>query len=144
MFKSMARIFKVESRKDLYQLFKQFLKFGLVGLSNTAVSLGVYYFIIRINSDWYIIGNTVGWFMGVFNSFFWNSRFVFTDNKTTAPKLKLLKSMFAYGVTLLLTTMLLYFEINYWGISLELAPLVNIAISVPISYMLNKLWAFRS
>ncbi len=35
----------------------QFVKFGIVGVSNTLVSLGVYYVFIWIDPAWYLLGN---------------------------------------------------------------------------------------
>ena len=51
----------------------QFVKFGIVGVSNTAISLIVYYIIYWINPEWYMIGNVAGWVISVANAFFWNN-----------------------------------------------------------------------
>jgi putative flippase GtrA len=45
----------------------QFAKFCMVGIANTVVSLIVYYIIIFINNEWYIIGNLTGFLAGVSN-----------------------------------------------------------------------------
>ena len=55
----------------------QFIKFGIVGVSNTAISLAIYYIIYWINPKWYMIGNVAGWVISVANAFFWNNKYVF-------------------------------------------------------------------
>lgn len=47
----------------------QFIKFSIVGLSNTIVALGIYYFLLWLNVD-YFIANIVSWVSSVFNAFF--------------------------------------------------------------------------
>ncbi len=64
-------------KENIFQTFWQFMKFGIVGLSNTAISLGIYYLFIWINRNLYLIGNAVGFIVSVLNSYFWNSKFVF-------------------------------------------------------------------
>lgn len=76
----------------------RFIKFCLVGVSNTIISLGVYYIFILISRDLYIIGNAVGFVVSVFNSYILNSKFVF--KKTTERKKTLIKTYIAYGTNL--------------------------------------------
>lgn len=63
--------------EEQWQPIMQFAKFCLVGVSNTLITLVIYYTFISINSKLYIVGNAVGFVLSVLNSYFWNSRFVF-------------------------------------------------------------------
>ena len=38
-----------KNKEEFVELFKQFVKFGLVGVSNTAVSMAVYYIFLWIS-----------------------------------------------------------------------------------------------
>ena len=38
-----------KNKEEFVELFKQFIKFGLVGVSNTAVSMAVYYIFLWIS-----------------------------------------------------------------------------------------------
>ena len=40
-----------KNKEEFVELFKQFIKFGLVGVSNTAVSMAVYYIFLWISPD---------------------------------------------------------------------------------------------
>lgn len=130
--------------KSLGELTIQFIKFGVVGLSNTLVYLLIYYLVLIANKDWYLFGNALGWAVSVLNAFFWGDRVVFKNSKKRPfEQLKKLgKSYITYGATFLLTTVLLYFEINWWGISTAVAPLINLVISIPLNFVINKYWTF--
>lgn len=132
----------IHSKKDLLHVVKQFIKFGIVGISNTLISLAIYYIFVFINRDYYIIGNTVGFVVGVLNSYFWNNKFVFqkTQKGNARP---LFKTFLSYGSTFLLGTALLFVMVHYLGISEMLAPLINLLVTIPLNFILNKYWAFK-
>ena len=130
-----------EWSEEQWQSFFQFVKFCLVGVSNTAISLGVYYIFLMIDPDFYIIGNAAGFVISVLNSYFWNSKFVF-DKKDEKGK-TIVKTFVAYGTNLLLGTILLYLFVDILNISEYLAPLLNLIITVPLNYVLNKKWVMK-
>lgn len=123
----------------------QFIKFGIVGVSNTAISLVIYYLFIWLNPALYIVGNTVGWVVSVANAFFWNNRYVFhSENNGKGALLKKIgKTYLSYGATFLLSTLLLYLQVDVAGWSEQIAPLVNLLITIPLNFLLNKFWTFR-
>lgn len=124
------------------KLLKQFVKFGIVGVSNTLISLGIYYLFVYINNDWYIWGNTVGFVVSVLNAYYWNNKYVF--KKSSKDNIKpLLKTYICYGSTFILGTVLLYVMVHYLSISTLIAPLINLVITIPINFFLNKIWAFK-
>lgn len=123
----------------------QFIKFGLVGVSNTLVSLAVYYLVLFINSRWYLLGNVLGWIISVANAFYWNNKYVFGvkgDGTRTFFK-KLGKTYLSYGATFLLSTALLYLEVDVLGWSALISPVLNLLITIPLNFLLNKFWAFK-
>lgn len=126
---------------NLFSTIKQFLKFGIVGVSNTLISLGVYYLLYFMGVN-YLIANTMGFIISVLNSYYWNNRYVF--KKTQKGHLKpLMKTFMSYGLTFLLSTGLLFLMVNYLGISKVVAPIIAIIITIPINFFMNKLWAFK-
>ena len=69
-----------KNKEEFVELFKQFVKFGLVGVSNTAVSMAVYYIFLWISPDLYMVCSILGTILSIANAFFWNDKFVFTGN----------------------------------------------------------------
>lgn len=125
----------------------QFVKFGLVGLLNTGLSYGI------SNAFFYLGGwgeqpsNIVTWIITVFISFMLNSRFVFRDDvEGRRPFWRpLFKVYLSYAATgLILIPLLTELETRFLGMPYYLITMVNIPISVPINFFLNKLFAYRS
>lgn len=130
----------------------QFIKFGIVGVSNTLVSyllnLLCLFVLDRYNMAYdYVIANTVAFVLSVLWSFYWNERFVFTEKQEgyrSNRLVRLLKMYLSYGFTgIILNNVLSYVWISVLGISKVIAPLINSAIGVPINYILNKKWTFE-
>ena len=123
---------------------RQFIKFGLVGVSNTLVSWACYYFFLWIDESLYLIGGIVGTVVSIANAFFWNDKYVFkSDNNDWQSKLKRLgRTYISYGGTSLLGMVLLWVEVNCFNISKVIAPPINLAITVPLNFLINKYWTF--
>ena len=120
---------------------KEFIKFGIVGGSNTIISLMIYYSLIAININ-YIIAYSTGFIISVLNSYYWNNKYVF-KNKKNNVKSKLLKSYIAYGATFLLSNGLLYLQVEILHLSELIAPLISLCITIPLNFILNKYWTFK-
>jgi len=122
------------------KLIAQFVKFGIVGISNTAIAFAIYYVLVFIGVH-YIIANTVAFFVSVLNAYYWNRKYVFKNNNN--KMLQLAKTYASYGFTFLLSTGLLFLVVDVMNISQFIAPIINLAITVPLNFLLNKFWAFR-
>lgn len=119
----------------------QFIKFSVVGISNTAIAFGIYYFLLWFNVD-YLIANTISWLISVFNAFFWNNRYVF---KTEIHWFKsLIKTYIAYLISLILGLVVMYMLVDILLISKFIAPLFTLCITTPINFLLNKFWTYRT
>ena len=129
----------------------QFLKFGIVGVSNTAISYALNAGTLKVlepfSVAWdYIAGNCIAFLLSVLWSFYWNSRFVFhkEHHGRSVVEKRLLKSYIAYGFTgIVLNNILSWFWVKQLEISKYVAPLINSVISVPLNYFINKFWAFQ-
>lgn len=122
----------------------QFIKFGLVGVSNTLVAWACYYLFLWYDEDLYMVGTIVGTVVSIANAFFWNDKYVFkSDNNDWRSKLKRLgKTYISYGGTSLLGILLLWIEVRFLGISKAIAPPVNLLITIPLNFLINKYWTF--
>ena len=132
--------------------FIQFIKFGIVGVSNTLVSYLLNLLCLFLLDKYdvaydYVIANTVAFVLSVLWSFYWNERFVFTEKQDSYQSnrlVRLLKMYLSYGFTgIILNNVLSFLWISVLGISKVIAPLINSVIGVPINYVINKKWTFE-
>lgn len=134
-------------------VISQFIRFGVVGVSNTLLSYVLYrlglYLLRRVHfapAVDYQLAYAFAWALSVIWSFYWNRRFVFeATNKEEVPWVRaLLKTFASYAFSgLLLNNALLFVWVEMLGISKEIAPLINLVITVPLNFIMNKFWAFR-
>lgn len=133
-------------------MVKQFIKFGIVGLSNTVIGYGIYVvtlfllqqFAVFSNIDIYI-AQFVMFILSVAWSFYWNNRFVFaTQNKeNNRIFLRLIKTYASYAFTsLFLSEILLMLWVKGLHINEYIAPVINLLVTVPLNYLIQKYWVF--
>lgn len=140
----LLKIFKTDNKDKTKNDLLQFIKFGLVGVSNTLVAWICYYLFLWIDEDLYIVGSVVGGIVSIANAFYWNDKFVFkSNNNDWRSKLKRLgKTYISYGGTSLFGLFLLWVEVRFLGVSKLLAPPLNLIITIPLNFMLNRNWTF--
>lgn len=122
----------------------QFVQFGLVGISNTLISYVVYLIGIACGMN-YLPANILGFFVSILNSFYWNNKYVFAPGAGEHRSLiqSFVKTFLAYaGTGLVLNNILLVLQIHYLHVPQVIAPLINLVITIPLNFVLNKLWAF--
>lgn len=134
-----------ENKEKIKNIIKQFLKFGIVGGINTVLSYGITnlaYYVFNLNEQ---IANIIAFIITVFISFILNNKFVFKENKEKRNFLKTLLKVYAsYSITgLFLTAILLFIEEQIIGIPHYIATLVNLVLTVPLNFILNKIWAYK-
>lgn len=130
----------------------QFIKFGVVGISNTCVSYGVNIMTIMFLKPFafsfdYVIGNVTGFLLSVLWAFYWNEKLVFKVSEGMQRNMgkALLKTYVSYSFTgLFLCNVLSYLWIDVLGISKYVSPVINVFISYPINFFINRVWAFRT
>lgn len=146
--------FKGTNHANWKTVYIQFIKFGMVGVSNTLISYGIemlFYYVIFVNAAMtsntkVIVTSTVAFIISVSNSYFWNNRFVFrsNENKDWKKHLKAYgKTVIAYGVTGLLLSPAFKLFLNGNGVPYYLASLASLIITIPLNFVLNKFWAFK-
>lgn len=130
----------------------QFVKFGIVGLSNTIISYVLYLVVLWIlknqNVSWdYIAGNLIAFVLSVLWSFYWNNKYVFKkdENSERSWWKALIKTYISYGFSgIILTNILAYLWVDILGISKLIAPIITLVATVPLNFIMNKLWAFKN
>ncbi len=139
----------ISELSERYPWAVQFVKFGLVGVTNTLVYYACYSILVRLGCH-YALANGIGFVISVLNSYLWNSLFVFKkdaekdEGKKRSTAAALVKTFISYTLTgLVLQTFLLHLLIDIAGISKYIAPLLCVCVTTPLNFLLNKFWTFR-
>lgn len=161
---------KKPSRGHHAELLKQFVRFGLVGLSNTGISYTIemlcYYLLFAgagfsdvvarlsalgirgVSGDQVriVVTSLIAFVVSVSNSYFWNSRYVFHSGarRTFGQHAKAyFKAMASYAITgLLLAPAIKVFVVGL-GVPYWLSSLSSLVVTIPLNFLLNKCWAFQ-
>lgn len=151
--KILFRIIHKDLDESVVEAFLQFVKFGIVGVSNTIISYVLYagcLLIFRgigiLTGIDYIVAQVIQFILSVLWSFYWNNKYVFELKKGEKRSLwkSLLKTYVSYSFTgLFLSSILLVLWVQILGISEFIAPIINLLISVPLNFIINKFWAFK-
>lgn len=153
ILKVIYRLANKELSESIVDNFLQFIKFGIVGVSNTVISYILYAVCLMLLRSGnilsgvdYIIAQVVQFILSVLWSFYWNNKFVFelkNGEKRSIWK-SLIKTYISYSFTgLFLSSILLVLWVQVLGISEFIAPIINLLISVPLNFIINKFWAFK-
>lgn len=138
-------VLRLKLSEEKLEVVVQFIKFGLVGVSNTLISYVVYLIGIGCGIH-YLAASVLGFVISVVNSFYWNNKYVFAGNTSTKRSWikTFLKTFMAYaGTGLILNNILLVIWVDLFHLPQAVAPLVNLFITIPLNFILNKLWAFK-
>lgn len=154
----------------------QFIKFCIVGLSNTIICEGIYVVLLFLGVH-YLAANIIGNLISILNAYYWSNKYVFKaeEGEQRVWWEVLLKTYATYGFSMVLSAGLLVFWLEIvkleqfmgpilqllngmgilgllsnLGISLEakllaeiLAAMINLIITIPLNYVINKYWAYR-
>ena len=126
--------------------FVQFVQFCVVGLSNTLISYLIYAVFVLLGWN-YILGSIVGFVVSVTNSFYWNNKYVFKqeNGKHRSILASYVKTFLSYAATgLVLANILLVIWVEVLHLPELLGPIVSLLVTIPLNFILNKLWAFRN
>lgn len=148
-----CKLCRKECTEEMQTVFVQFVKFGIVGISNTLISYFIYVimlyffqsFVLLENYD-YLAAQVIAFVLSVLWSFYWNNKVVFMQDSGSKRILwkTLLKTFAAYSFTgLFLNSILLILWVQVLGVSEYVAPVFNLLFSVPLNFLINKFWAFR-
>lgn len=149
-------LFKIvhkELTEEVFTAFMQFVKFGIVGVSNTVISYVLYALSLLAfqklgilpRTD-YLVAQVIAFVLSVLWSFYWNNKMVFVLKEGEKRSLwkALIKTYISYSFTgLFLNSILLILWVQVCHISEFIAPIINLLISVPLNFLINKFWAFR-
>lgn len=119
---------------------KRFLKFAIVGVSNTAISFLVYVVLVKL-SLYYILASIISYIAGILNSYILNTAFVFKEKKT---KKNLFMFSSVYLSALLINLSLLYIMVDVFGTGPITGQILVTGLVMIYNYIMQKKWTFGS
>ncbi|HHU77348.1 MAG: GtrA family protein [Caldicoprobacterales bacterium] len=120
----------------------QLVKFGLVGLLNTAIDLGVFTLLtaaVRLDS---VISHVISYSCGVINSYYWNRTWTFQKKGKFHPA-EFLKFVLVNLVSLGASALVLYYLETGAGMHVYLSKLGAVFCSLLVNFAGSKLIVFR-
>ena len=154
VFRAFFRIIHKEYTDEIHESLMQFVKFGIVGVSNTIISYVLYTVSLLamrklgiLKGIDYITAQVIAFILSVLWSFYWNNKMVFVMEEGQSRNIwkALLKTYISYSFTgLFLNSILLILWVQVFHISEFIAPIINLLVSVPLNFIINKFWAFKT
>jgi putative flippase GtrA len=119
----------------------QFVKFGVVGVSNTLLAFTIYTVLLKGFGVWYLAASAIGFVVGAVNGFLLNRRWTFAGHVGDA--LTPVRWGIVQGCGLGLNLGLLYLFVDDAGIEKLLSQAFATAIVTVITFLVNRAWTFR-
>ncbi len=132
---------------------RQFVRFGMVGVTNTLVSYAIYVAVLQgfriagVQCAYdYIMASVTAFVLSVLWSYMLNSAFVFKKQRSFLTVLsEIAKSYISYGLSgLVIANLILYALVDGLGISAYLSFFLVLVVTVPMNFILNKFWTFKA
>ena len=123
------------------QTCTQFIKFGVVGVSNTLITAIVIWVLLKqLNTSDYL-ANIAGYIVGLINSFIWNRKWTFASKSSL--KAQILKFILTFALSYLFQLGNLYLLLNYTSIDPFVCQLLSIVVYTVINFLMNKYFTFK-
>ncbi len=121
---------------------KQFFRFCLVGGFNTVLIFYLYFLLTRKLHLYYLSANTIGFFIGVTNSFFLNKRWTFKNKEQQTHK-QYLKFWLMALCGLGLNAIIIFLLVDYVQLYDFFAMVIATGIILFWNFFMGRHWVFK-
>lgn len=118
----------------------QYMRFALVGASNTLLSTGVYVGLVQLRVP-YLVASGLAFALGALNSYVLNRRWTFRSRGRPVPEVARFACVQAVGLAVNL--ILLAAFVRGAGLSHLLGQLLAFPLASVVTFALSRQWAFR-
>lgn len=129
-------------REDRKTFFFQFVKFGLVGVSNTLITAGVIALLLKVFLLSDLQANLVGYAAGLVNSFVWNRRWTFRSKSKI--KDTVLKFMLIFVVSYVVQWGVVSLLLRISNVEPYVCHLLGMVVYTVFNFLLNKFYTFKN
>jgi putative flippase GtrA len=119
----------------------QFVKFGIVGVSNTVLAFAIYTVLLKVFGIWYLAASAIGFVLGAVNGFLLNRRWTFAGH--VGDSLTPVRWGVVQGCGLALNEGLLYLFVDGASIEKLLSQAFATVIVTVLTFFVNRAWTFR-
>jgi putative flippase GtrA len=119
----------------------QFVKFVIVGVSNTLLAFTIYTVLLKVFGVWYLGASAIGFVAGAVNGFLLNRRWTFAGH--VGDSLTPVRWGIVQGCGLVLNEGLLYLFVDGADIEKLLGQALATVIVTVITFLVNRAWTFR-
>ena len=123
-------------------LLIQFMKFGIVGVSNTLLTFAVYGLLLKVVGVWYLAASAIGFIVGATNGFLLNRKWTFRGHVGDA--LTPVRWAIVQGCGLGVNEGLLYLFVHDARLDKLLAQAFATAVVTVTTFFANRAWTFRT
>ena len=132
----------VRRGRPLAPVLVQFVKFGIVGISNTLLTFAVYGLLLKVFGVWYLAASAVGFIVGATNGFLLNRRWTFRGHVGDA--LTPVRWAVVQGCGLGINEGLLYLFVHDARLDKLLAQVFATGVVTVTTFLANRAWTFRA
>jgi putative flippase GtrA len=119
----------------------QFVKFGIVGVSNTLLFFAIYTILLKVFGVWYLAASAIGFTIGAINGFLLNRRWTFRGH--VGDSLTPVRWGVVQGCGLGLNEGLLYLFVDGATLDKLLSQAFATVIVTVVTFLANRAWTFR-
>jgi len=121
---------------------RQFVKFGIVGVSSTIIDWGIFYLLNYYLGIYYLIAKVLSFAVSVINSYIWNRRWTFrSDNPNKLSEFG--KFMLVAVVGLVLNTYIMFLAVEKLHLQYIFGLILATAVVMFWNFLINKFWTFK-
>lgn len=120
---------------------KRFVRFCVVGVSNSVISFLVFYILSQQLGVNYLLGSFIGYISGIANSFIWNKIWTFHDHSSNLLG-QFIKFLAINIISLGINIIVLFTLVENLHLAKNIAQLVAMGFSTVSNYMGSKIMVF--
>ncbi|MDR2389076.1 MAG: GtrA family protein [Tannerellaceae bacterium] len=120
---------------------KQAIKYGIVGLSNTLLSLLVIWLMMKVFRYSDVVSNITGYVAGFLNSFIWNKKWTFKSSDSWQGSV--VRFALVFGICFFLQLQILLYLNAHLTVDTYYNQIVAMVFYTAFNFLLNKYFTFK-
>jgi putative flippase GtrA len=121
---------------------RQIFKFGVVGVLNTLVDLGLLNLLVYFGMA-AVLANTISFSAAAVNSFFWNKFWTFRERERAWQR-QIIPFIIVVTVGLVMSDLLIYYFHTQMGYNLNLVKIASVVVIFWWNFFIPKLFIFKT